>query len=262
MSLDVYSQEDLDLYKAISAEQGFLTQVSLLSAMDDDGVTQGFKFEDIVQQVDNNTPECIRSSQAFKRRRELQKNKKCQIFLKMNQAQLISLEKSTPLIQFESSLQSPPNPFTEPSRSSPDSSFNSALHSANPGDFNDTPKPGFSTKQRQDTPFSWIDNSLPLSTGKVNLKNAFRKSLRKSLRKSKSAKAAIRKRSIYMVEVDDKASEGTDGTENEKVQVQAKIQGDCCWILFSSTYFQGRRETVCGGERTISIPAVNSVKKV
>ena len=137
---------------------------------------------------------------------------------------MISLEKSTPLIQFESSLQSPPNPFTEPSRSSPDSSFNSALHSANPGDFNDTPKPGFSTKQRQDTPFSWIDNSLPLSTGKVNLKNAFRKSLRKSLRKSKSAKAAIRKRSIYMVEVDDKASEGTDGTENEKVQVQAKIQ--------------------------------------
>ena len=140
---------------------------------------------------------------------------------------MISLEKSTPLIQFESSLQSPPNPFTEPSRSSPDSSFNSALHSANPGDFNDTPKPGFSTKQRQDTPFSWIDNSLPLSTGKVNLKNAFRKSLRKSLRKSKSAKAAIRKRSIYMVEVDDKASEeemSTDGTENEKVQVHAKIQ--------------------------------------
>ena len=144
------------------------------------------------------------------------------------QAQLISLEKSTPLIQFESFLQSPPNPFTQPSRSSPDSSFNSALHSANPGDFNDTPKPGFSTKQRQDTPFSWIDNSLPLSTGKVNLKNAFRKSLRKTLRKSKSAKAAIRKRSIYMVEVDDKASEekmSTDGTENaQKVQVQAKIQ--------------------------------------
>ena len=143
------------------------------------------------------------------------------------QAQLISLEKSTPLIQFEPSLQSPPNPFTEPSRSSQDSSF-SALHSTNPGDFNDTPKPGFSTNRRQETPFSWIDSSLPLSTGRVNLKNAFRKSLRKTLRKSKSAKASIRKRSIFTVEVDDKASTedmSTDGSENaQKVQVQAEIQ--------------------------------------
>ena len=119
---------------------------------------------------------------------------------------MITLDDSTPSIQLEDS--NPSNPYAQaPNLPRADSSYDSAFYASHP--------PG----SNQPRPFSWVENSLPLSTGRVNIKNAFVK----AWRKTKTGKAPIRKRSIFMVEVEEK-EQGATGMDLVEVAVQVQCK--------------------------------------
>jgi len=185
-----------------------------------------FQYDDLVtSEPESRRPACKRV--VLKGQNKVDLN--CRLTLRTSQDRVITVSDSTPRLSFSSTQISDPNPF--------DSS--STLVGDNTNFF-----------------LASFRSSLPLSTGNLNLRQALRNLRNRNPgtadgRQPRSSQPAGQSRSS--------AYQTKPGDTN---LIVAESEGECCWILFSSANYQGRRGTVCDGFRLVSLPAVLSLQRV